>query len=182
MANADKARCRKARPSERGRELEAWCAVQGLLFSNLFIDLFGYIYLSSCVSFPLQTNGFFFSFFFLFKLIDWCFTFENLFEVVNFYSDNFLLTHCDLTDCFLFQFYQKIIIFLLCLFVCVVLFSARRKICLGLLKKVLFSLSGRKRPMAKLYKEKRSSKKLPLKSCSLSFEMCAGGQFVGVKT
>ena len=57
MAHSDKARCRKARPSDRGRELEAWCAVQGLLFSNLFIDFYGYIYFSSCFSFLLQIVG-----------------------------------------------------------------------------------------------------------------------------
>ena len=36
--------------------------------------------------------------------------------------------------------------------------------------------------MAKLCKERRGSKKLPLESCLIGIEMCAGGQFVGVKT
>ena len=139
LPNADKARCRKARPSERGRELEAWCAVQGLLFSNLFNNLYGYIYFFSCFLSFCKLMGFSFLFSSVFKLIDWCFTFENLLEVVNFNSDNFLLTAGDLTDCCLFQFYQQIIISFLCLFVCVVLFLARRKICLGLLKKVSFN-------------------------------------------
>ena len=36
--------------------------------------------------------------------------------------------------------------------------------------------------MAKLFKERRGSKKLPLESYLISIEMYAGGQFVWVKT
>ena len=36
--------------------------------------------------------------------------------------------------------------------------------------------------MAKLCKEKRDSKKLPLQFSLISIEMYAGGRFVGVKT
>ena len=63
---------------------------------------------------------------------------------------------------------------IVCLFVCVVVLLAKRKICLGVLKKVLFSLSGRKKPMAKICKERRCSKKLPLESCLIWIEMYAG--------
>ena len=130
-------------------------------FSTLFIDLYGCHLFLKLFFFPFANWWVFvFIFFFLFKLIEWCFTFENLFEVVNFYSDNFLLTAGDLRDCCLFQFYQSYkfyqfyqqIIFLICLFVCVVLFLAQRKICLGLLKK------------GKLCKEKRGRNKLPVES------------------
>ena len=68
LANADKKRCRKACPSNRGRVLEVGCAVQGLRFSNPFINLYGYIYFSSCFSFLLQIDGFLFSFFFRFEI------------------------------------------------------------------------------------------------------------------
>ena len=63
VAHWDKARCRKAPLSYRDRELEAQCAVQGLLFSTLFIDLYGFIYFSSCFSFFCKFMGFFFNFF-----------------------------------------------------------------------------------------------------------------------
>ena len=97
VAHSDKLRCRKVRPLDRGRELEARCAVQGV-FCNLLIDLYGYVYFSSCFSFLLQIDGFLFSFFFVFKLVNWLFTFPNLFKVINFFSDNFSRTTCDLTD------------------------------------------------------------------------------------
>ena len=134
VANADKGRCRKARPSNRGCVLEARCAIQGLRFSNPFINLYGYIYFSSCFSFLLQIDGFLFSFFFVFKVVYWF-----PFEVVNFYSDNFFLTTADLTDWCLFQFYLQIIFFRslshVCLFVCVVLLLGKRKYCLALLQR-----------------------------------------------
>ena len=122
-----------------GCEFEAQCAVQALLFflffPNLFIDLYGYIYFSSCF------YGFLFSFFLLLKLIDCIvFSFANLFEAVNFFGDNFfpccwrpyrLLSILILsTDSFFFSSLS-----LLCLFASVVVLSAKRKICLGLLKR-----------------------------------------------
>ena len=64
LANADKARCRKARPWDRVRELEARCAVQWFRFSNTFINLYGYIYFFSCFSFLLQIDAFLFPFLF----------------------------------------------------------------------------------------------------------------------
>ena len=68
-----------------------------LFFPNLFIDLYGYIYFSSCF------YGFLFSFFFALKLIDCIvFSFEYLFEAVNFFGDNFFLAAGDLTGCCLF--------------------------------------------------------------------------------
>ena len=77
---------------------------KGFIFL-IFLSISMVIFISPVV-FPsfCKLMGFSFQFFFVFKFIDGCFTFENLFEVVNFYSDNFLLTRCDLTDCFLFQF------------------------------------------------------------------------------
>ena len=60
VAHSDKEQCRKAHSSDRGRELDSRCAVQELFFSNLFINLYGYIYFSSCFSFMLQLLGFFF--------------------------------------------------------------------------------------------------------------------------
>ena len=45
---------------------------------------------------------------FVLKLIDWLFTFANLFQVVNFFSENFFLTAGDFNDCCLFQFYKQI--------------------------------------------------------------------------
>ena len=158
--HSDKARCRKSCPLDRGRELEARFPVQWFFLYSFYRFVWlsfisQVVFLSFC-----KLMGLCFHFFFLFKLIEWCFTFENLFEVVNFYSDNFLLTAGDLRDCCLFQFYQSYkfyqfyqqIIFLICLFVCVVLFLAQRKICLGLLKK------------GKLCKEKRGRNKLPVES------------------
>ena len=63
MAHSDKPSSREARPSDRGCEFEAQCALQAPLFflflSNLFMDMYGYISFSSL-----------FSFFFGLKLID----------------------------------------------------------------------------------------------------------------
>ena len=65
MAHSDKPSSREARLSDMGCEFEAQCAVLALLFflflPNLFIDLYGYIYFSSCF------YGFLFSFFFALK-------------------------------------------------------------------------------------------------------------------
>ena len=47
LAHSDEARSRKAILSDRGLKFDTRCAVQGLLFSNLFNNLYGYIYFSS---------------------------------------------------------------------------------------------------------------------------------------
>ena len=101
MAHSDKPSSREARPSDRGCEFEAQCAVQAPLFflflSNLFIDLYGYI------SFSSSFYGFLFHSLLVLKLID-CIVFSlaNLFEAVNFFWHDFFLTAGDLTGCCLF--------------------------------------------------------------------------------
>ena len=86
-----------------------------------FIVFFFLIFLSISMAIFISPVNFIL---FVFKLIDWLFTFANLFQVVNFFSENFFLTAGDFNDCCLFQFYKQINLFcplsLVCLFAIVV--------------------------------------------------------------
>ena len=118
------------------------------LFSTLFIDLYGcHLFLKL----------------FFFRFANWWVFVFIFFSSSNWLNDVLRLKIClkwlisiRITFCWLlvtleiavyFNFINHInfinfinrLIFLICLFVCVVLFLAQRKICLGLLKKVLFS-------------------------------------------
>ena len=70
VAHSDKARCCKACPSDRGRKLEARCAVQGLFFL-IFSSICMVIFISP-LFFPsfCKLMGFSFHFFLVFKLVD----------------------------------------------------------------------------------------------------------------
>ena len=60
----------------------------------LFLQLFFFLFANWWVSL--------FIFVLVFKVVDWLFTFANLFQVVNFSWDNFSLTTVDLTDWYIF--------------------------------------------------------------------------------
>ena len=101
MAHSDKPSSREARPSDRGCEFEAQCAVQAPLFSSfclIFSSICMVIFLS-----PVLFMAFSFHSFLILKLID-CIVFSlaNLFEAVNFFWHDFFLTAGDLTGCCLF--------------------------------------------------------------------------------
>ena len=101
MAHSDKPSSREARPSDRGCEFEAQCAVKRLFFSSfclIFSSICMVIFLS-----PVLFMAFSFHSFLVLKLID-CIVFSlaNLFEAVNFFWHDLFLTAGDLTGCCLF--------------------------------------------------------------------------------
>ena len=65
MTQSDKARSRKGHPSDRGREIEARCAVKGLFFL-IFVSMRMVMFIPVVVfSFLLRIDGFLSSVFFV---------------------------------------------------------------------------------------------------------------------
>ena len=144
VAHSDKGQCRKARPSDRGRELDSRCAVQELFFL-IFLSICMVIFISPVV-FPscCKLLGFFFHCFISFSnwLIDviplkiclkWLISIRIIFP----------WPRATLQIAVYFNFVNRLFFFgLLCLvshYVSVVLLLAQRKFCPGLLKRVLLS-------------------------------------------